>query len=372
MNILILSWRSLKHPNAGGAEKVTFEHAKAWTKEGHRVFIFSSYFEGAEKSESLEGVEILRRGDYIFGVRKEAFLWYFFGKHPKFDLVVDEFHGLPFFTPLYVKVKKLAFIHEVARDVWKHNPWKKPFNIFPTILGTYLEPLIFKLLYKNVHFMTVSESTRDDLMDWGIPRGGITIIHNGVNLDLPKKSYLKENKATVMYLGAISEDKGTEDAIKAFGEINRKDDQWQFWVVGPGTKDLINNLKKRAEELEISDKLTFWNFVTDRKKFELLERAHVLINPSVHEGWGLVNIEANAVGTPIVAYNVHGIRDSVQNGKTGILVEKGDYRSLAQELLKLVKDEVRYKRFQENAKKWAVRFTWEKATKMSLELIESL
>ena len=372
MNILILSWRSPKHPNAGGAERVTLEHAKAWIGKGHLVYWFSSNFKGARNSETIDGVKVVRKGGYVAGVRIRAFFWYLFAKHPKFDLVIDQFHGLPFFTPFYVRVRKLAFIHEIAGEVWRLNPWKKPFNIIPSIFGTYLEPYIFRLFYRKIPFLTVSESTRDDLVKWGIPRGNITIIHNGVNLDLPKEKFTKENKLTAIYLGAISEDKGTKEAVLAFAEIDRKDDLWQFWIVGPGTMDIVSELKKLAQELGIGEKVVFWGYVSDKKKFELLMRSHILVNPSVHEGWGLVNIEANACGLPVIAYNVHGIKDSVRDGKTGILVDKHDYKSLAENTLKLLKDVQKYKKFQENAKKWSSRFSWEKATKESLELIESI
>ena len=371
MNILILSWRGPGHPSAGGAEAVTFEHAKAWVNGGHEVTLFTSFYVGAKKDEIIEGVRIKRSGRQFFGVQINAFFWYLFGKHAKIDLVVDEFHGLPFFTPFYVRARKLGFIHEVAGEVWKLNPWPKPFNLIPSIIGTYFEPLLF-LFYKKIPFMTVSESTKKDLTSWKIPSGNINVVHNGVNLDLPQKSISKEKTFTAMYLGAISEDKGTQDAVRTFAEINRKDDEWQFWIVGSGTKDLVKKLKVLAEELGISEKLKFWGFVTDKKRFELLKKAHVLINPSIHEGWGLVNIEANAVETPIIAYSVHGIRDSVRDGETGILVEKGDYRRLAENAIKLVKDRQKYHVFQGKAKKWSKRFTWEKATKESTELIESL
>ncbi|OGM60566.1 hypothetical protein A3A75_03515 [Candidatus Woesebacteria bacterium RIFCSPLOWO2_01_FULL_39_10] len=372
MNILILSWRGPGHPNAGGAEQVTFEHAKGWIKGGHDVTLFTSFFDGAKKEGVIDGVKIKRAGRQFFEVQFKAFLWYFFGKHQRFDLVVDEIHGIPFFTPIYVRSRKLAFIHEVAKEVWKLNPWPKPFNLIPSILGTLLEPWVFRLFYTKVPFMTVSNSTKNDLISWGIPKSNVTVIHNGVKLFLPNKLPVKEVKNTAMYLGAISEDKGTLDAIKAFAEIERKDDTWQYWIVGPGSEEYLGKLKKLVRELGIEMKLKVWGFVSEKKKFELLARAHILINPSVHEGWSLVNIEANSVGTPVIGYNVHGLRDSVINAKTGILVNKGVYRSLAETAVKLVRNKGTYEKFQKNCKKWATKFTWEKAVKESLGLVESL
>lgn len=372
MNILILSWRCPKHPNAGGAEVATYEHAKAWVKAGHQVYWFSANFKGAKGQELISGVKIKREGRQFFEVQGRAFYWYLFEKHPKFDLVVDQFHGIPFFIPLYVRAKKLAFIHEVAKEVWRLNPWPKPFNLIPAVLGTLGEPWIFRIFYRNLPFLTVSESTKKDLVGWGIRKENITIIHNGVTLHLPRPLPEKEKKKTAMFLGAASEDKGIKGALQAFAEIDKADNSWQFWVVGKSTEHYNQMLKALGENMGISKKIKFWGYVSDKKKFELLARVHVLINPSIREGWGLVNIEANAAGTPVVAYNVPGCRDSVKHNETGILSEPGDDRSLALNALKLVNNPENYKKFQEKAILWSQKFSWQKATTKSLNFIEHL
>jgi len=112
--------------------------------------------------------------------------------------------------------------------------------------------------------------------------------------------------------------------------------------------------------------------VSQDKKFELLSRAHVLINPSIHEGWGLVNIEANVCGTPVVSYDVHGNRDSIKNGKTGTLVPLKDTKKMAEEVQKLLNNPKQYKTMQKAGVKWSNQFTWEKSTKKSVEYIENL
>ncbi len=368
MNILILNWRDPEHPNAGGAEQVTLEHAKGWIKGGHNVWWFSSTFQEAKTNEFIDGVNIIRSGRQVFGVHIKACLWYLFKKHPKFDLVIDQFHGIPFFTPLYMRTKKLAFIHEVAKEVWNLNPWPKPFHIIPAIFGTLLEPFVFKILYKNIPFMTVSESTRDDLKKWGI--NNIKVIHNGVLLHLPNPLPKKEKVPTALFLGAISPDKGIFDAIKTFAEIVKMDAVWQFWIVGKGTKEIIDDLQNLAREMQIDKQITFWGFVDEKKKFELLSRANILINPSIREGWCLVNIEASASGTPVVGYNSAGLRDSIKNGRTGTLVESRNYKKLAEEAISLMNDKKRYNEYSHNSIAWSKSFRWEKSITKSLDLIE--
>lgn len=371
MRILILSWRSPGHPNAGGAEISTLEHAKAWVKAGHDVVWFSSYFVGAKRGENVEGVKVVRAGRQFFDVQVRACIWYLFGSHAKFDLVVDQFHGLPFFTPFYVRAKKLAFIHEVAKEVWRLNPWPLPLNLVPAFLGPILEPLIF-IFYRRTPFLTVSVSTKKDLMNWGISERQISVIYNGVNSPTLKDGKLpKEKKKTLIYLGAISRDKGIEDAFLAFSEIQKKDKRWQFWVVGKASEDYLGWMKSASRRLDLGSNFKYWGFVNDDEKFKLLSRAHILMNPSYHEGWGMVNIEANSVGTPVVGYKVHGMVDSVVQGRTGVLVKKGDFKKLAEGAASLVGGKKEYGQYQKNGRKWAGKYSWKKSTQKSLELINN-
>lgn len=371
MNILIFSWRGPRHPNAGGAEISTHEHAKGWVRGGFSVTLFTSYYPGAKRDEVIDGIRVIRRGKQVFGVQWEAFKWYIFESHSKFDLVVDQFHGIPFFTPLFVKIKKLAFIHEVTKEVWWMNPWPKPFNLIPSIIGSAFEPLVFKIFYHNIPFMTVSQSTKDDLIKWGIPKVKVTVVHNGINVAKLVKLPPKEKKKTAIFLGALSKDKGIENALKIFSLISRKENDWQFWVVGKSDSKYLSYLKNLAKNLGILNKITFFGFVTESKKFELLAKAHILVNPSIREGWGLVVIEAASVGTPTIAFNVPGLRDSVKNHDTGLLCE-GSVKEFADLVVELLNDQKKYQRMCKDAISWSRSFSWDKATKKSLGLIKTV
>lgn len=366
MRVLILSWRGPGHPHVGGAEIVTFEHAKAWVRAGHEVTLLTSFYNGAESEELLNGVHIIRMGGAELGVKFFACMWYLFGSHKKFDIVVDEFHGIPFFTPLYIRVKKLGFIHEVAKEVWFLN-----YNTLKASIGYYLEPWIFKLFYKNIPFMTVSRSTKKDLVDWGVTPNNITVINNGVNIVHPKSGVKKEKKKTIIFLGALSKDKGIEDALKVFSYIHQQDDNIQFWVVGKGVSSYLKVLEKQIKELGINKVVKFWGYVSDEKKFELLKRAYILINPSIREGWGLVVIEAASMGTPTVGYNVPGLKDSILHNKTGLLSTPNPHESV-DIILSLLANEKLYDHLRRNCIVWSKNFTWENATLLSLKIIEKV
>ena len=361
----MLSWRGPGHPLAGGAEQVTFEHAKGWVKAGNRVTLFTSYFVNANIDEENNGIRIIRRGDQFFGVKLAAFKWYWFENREKFDLIIDEFHGLPFFTPLWASgVKKMGFIHEVAQKVWSLNPWPWPFNKIAAFFGKLGEPWMFRFFYRNIPFMTVSESTKSDLKTWGVKN--VTVVLNGVLLPKVLPKVAKEKNFTLIYLSAIARDKGIEDAISAFNILKKQIPNLKFWIVGKSYPNYINYLQGLCPEAK------FWGFVSDKKKFELLAKAHVLIFPSVHEGWGLVIIEAGSVGTPTVAYNVSGIKDSIVNNETGLMANYQSPKSLVELIFRLNKNRELLLKLGANAKKWSQKFSWDKSIKQSLLLLSKI
>ncbi len=370
MNILILSWRDPKHPLAGGAEQMVHQHSIAWKAAGHRVTLFSSRFKGSIPEETISGIKILRKGHQYLGVQLAALFYYIKNSH-SFDLVIDQFHGLSFFTPLYVRKPKLALIHELARELWFLNILPRPFNTIAGTIGYLFEPFIF-LLYRNIHFLTVSNSTKKDLSRFGIPKKNITVILNGVTLNSSQLRYKKDSRQTVVFLGTLTKDKGVEDALICFDILNKRAD-FKFWIIGKADRiAYLRKLKNLSSNLQISNKIRFWGFVSEKKKFELLARSHLLVNPSVREGWGLVNIEANSVQTPVIAYKTSGLVDSVKGGYSGVICQRNNPDELANEVYSLISNKKKYQAMQKNAYLWSKNFSWEKARIKSLRLIKKI
>jgi len=365
MNILILSWRGSGHPLAGGAEQVTWEYAKGWTKVGHKVTLFTSAYDGSDAYQIKDNIEIYRQGDQFFGVKLAAIYWYLFKNKNKYDLIVDEFHGLPFFSPIWAgNTKKLGFIHEIAQKVWDLNPWPFPLNKVAAFFGKFGEPWIFRLFYSQIPFLTVSESTKSDLDNWGIKK--VEIIKNGVLLPTTLPKIQKNKKLTLVYLSAIAKDKGIEDALEVFKKVKNVIPDAQFFIMGKGYPEYLEFLKRICPEAK------FLGFVDDETKFKILSQSHFLIFPSVYEGWGLVVIEAAAVGTPTIAYNVAGVKDSVLDGRTGILAPAMDTQVLAELILSTDFRSQKYQKMSDDAISYSKKFDWSQSIKKSLKYIESL
>lgn len=362
MKILILNWRDTKHPLAGGAEISTHEHAKRWVREGHRVIQVSSFFKGADSEEIIDGVKIVRLGNH-YTVHLLAFLYYLKNIRNKVDVVIDEFHFIPFFTPLYVGVKKVAFIHEIAGSTWFKNA-----NFPINIIGYLLEPFFF-ILYRNIPFMTVSESTRRELIDLRIPSRNIYLIHNGLRSTSVVNK--KEPRPTLIYLGRLAKDKGIEDAIDAFYKTRQNMEDIKLWIVGKEEKEgYLEELRNLTQKLCVDKDILFFDYVSDKKKFELLQKAWILVHPSIKEGWGLTVIEAASCRTPTIAYNVPGLCDSIINDKTGLLVDNKSPEEMANKILSLMRNPKEYAKLSSNALLWSKKFSWRKSTSESLRVIE--
>jgi glycosyltransferase involved in cell wall biosynthesis len=364
MNILILNWRDPKNPKSGGAEIVTINHAKAWVKAGHRVTWLTSSFRSSKKKEKIEGVNIIRRGNSISVYLFAPFYYLFSGN--KFDVVIDEIHGLPFFTPIYVRKPKIIFIHEVADEIWDYM---YPFPI--SKIGKMVENLYFKL-YKNIKCWTDADSTADDLEKYGIKRENCTIINCPISNKTLIKFSEKEDIPTFIFVSRIVRMKGIENVIKAFLCIEEKLKNVKLWIVGDGDDKYMKELKGKIKKCSAISRIKFFGHVSEEKKLELMGKAHLLLHASIKEGWGLVVIEAASQATPSIVYNVSGLRDSVKDCKTGIVLEENTPEEMARKTVALLEDKEKYSTFQKNGLQWARSLTWDKATRKSLALLEDI
>jgi hypothetical protein len=172
LRILAYNWRDLAHPRAGGAEVYLQSVAGEWVRCGHEVTIFCAAVDGRPERELSDGVEIIRRGGRL-GVYREAKRYWRREGDGHYDLVLDCVNTKPFHSPRFVRnVPIVAVIHQVAREVWRYeSPW--PISI----LGRYLLEPAWLRAYRDVPVVTVSESSRESLAEYGLRR--ITVVPEG-------------------------------------------------------------------------------------------------------------------------------------------------------------------------------------------------
>lgn len=360
--ILIFNWRDITHAYAGGAETYIHELAKNWIKAGNHVTIFCGNDGKQKREETIDGIDIVRRGGFYL-VYFWAFFYYIFRFRGKYDLVIDCENGIPFFTPLYVHKPIFAVLHHVHQDVFFHS-LPKPL----AMLASFLEKDLMPLVYGKIKFITVSESSKKEMEKIGIGEAGIEVVYNGVDLrefNLGDKSL----RPMVLYLGRLRAYKSVDVLIRAFKKVTQKYDNAILVIAGSG--DAEKYLRNLSREMGFrDDQIVFMGRVSEEEKIKLLQSAWVLVNPSFAEGWGVVVIEANACGTPVIASDVPGLRDSVQENESGHLVSYGDIEGFADKIVyvfdnKEYRDELNLK-----ARKWAENFDWEKSSQEFLSLVD--
>lgn len=363
MRILILNWRDIKNPKAGGAELLTHEMSRRWVEHGHAVTLLCERFEGSASEEVIDGVRLVRLGRW-WSVHLLAVIYYFFRFRTITDVIVDEVHWFPFFSILYAPKKTVLLVCEVANQLF--------FRLFPyplAILGRYLEK-IYVFLYRSVPVIAISRSTIDALVREGFPSKNITLIPMGLTRPRSIKHYDKASRLTLIVIGRLHVLKGTKDAIEAFVHIRRQIPSARLWIVGSDGQGYQAELEERVHRFNIDRSVLFFGHVSQEKKFKLLSQAHILLMPSVQEGWGLVVTEAASQGTPAVGYRTAGLQDVIRNNKTGILVPPNRFDLLATEALKLWMDKPKYRRYQIAAKKHAASMNWDDTARVGLNVLQ--
>lgn len=295
MRILFLSWKDTTHPFAGGAEVYTDEVTHAWVQQGHAVTWFSSSVEGQPRDEMRGGVTIVRRGSRL-GVYRAAKAWYRAEGHGQFDLVIDEVNTVPFGAARWVKdAPVVALIFQVCREIW----WQEmPFPI--AFAGRFFLEKHWLRIYRHRPVLTISQSSKDSFAAYGL--SNVSIVPVGIN-DMIRPDVPKERTPTVVFVGRLASNKRPGDAIEAFALLRESVPDARLWVIGSGPE--LERLRAKTPPGVI-----FHGRVDEATKRDLLARAHLLVVTSVREGWGLVVDEAAAMGTPTVAYDVAGLRDS--------------------------------------------------------------
>lgn len=353
-SILIFNWRDTRHKWAGGAEVYTHEIAKRWVKEGNSVTLFCGNSNKSPRNEVIDGVQICRRGGFYM-VYVWAILYYIFRFRGKYDVIIDCENGIPFFTPLYARGKKFLLIHHVHQEVFRKS-LIRPFSWFASFLEIKLMPLV----YRDVQVITVSPSSKEEIMRHKLTQKEPIIIYNGVDLKKFKPG-IKSKNPLILYLGRLQYYKSLNIFIKAAKKVLKEAPNAEFVIAGEGEEK--KKLQKYAKRIGMLDKIRFLGHVSHKEKVRLFQKAWVFVNPSLMEGWGLTTIEAAACGTPTVASNVPGLRDSIDNPHTGILVKYGDPEAFTDGILKLIENEKFRKEMSHKSIKWANNFSWDKSAR---------
>ncbi|MCJ7577395.1 MAG: glycosyltransferase family 4 protein [candidate division Zixibacteria bacterium] len=366
MKILAINWEDLANPQAGGAEVHLQEILKRIARKGHEITLLCSSFPGAKETEESDGIRIKRCGSrYNFNL-VAPFAFKALLKEKKWDIVIEDINKIPFYTPLYHGLPLLVVIPHLFSDT--------VFKEINFILGLYiyLSEKPIRTIYKGFKFMVISESTKEDLVKRKIPKDDIFVIKCGIDQALYRvdPQIKKDTSPTVIYLGRLKKYKSIDHLISGFYLILDKIPEARLTIVGDG--DYKGDLMAFARKLGLGNRVEFTGYVDKYEKVKRLQKAWVAVYPSLKEGWGLTNIEANACGTPVIASNVPGLKDSVIGGKTGLLFEYGNVQELSRCMIRILSDREYRENLIRGGISWARSFSWDEAANKTLELMEEV
>jgi glycosyltransferase involved in cell wall biosynthesis len=186
--------------------------------------------------------------------------------------------------------------------------------------------------------ITVSLSTRRDIMRFGFKEENISIISEGVHIKpvADIDSIKKYERPTMFTIGRIVSMKRIPHIIKAFEIAKKRLPHLQLIIAGGNTSKYGKYITSLASRSKYARDIQVTGRISEEKKREIMERSHVLAVTSVKEGWGLVVTEAGRCGTPSVVYDIDGLRDSVRNGVSGLITQKNTPESFAHSIVELL------------------------------------
>lgn len=392
MKILLISPEYPPH-NIGGGGIVVQGIAQALSGEGHEVTVLAGYY---LTNSCFEQVKVTHD-------KKIKIVWLPLIPTPRTSLQLETVMPPNVFSA--VKLMKIlrnnfdvihlhgfgltlidfaAFICAMMRKRYiltlhgfPHTPLESKSTLIRILYFFYFSTLGKLTLSKAKRITTVSRCVENEAINYGVNKNNIVVIPNG--LDIPKYGSVKNSKKfrekyginvsdyLIVSVGILHKRKGFQFLIKAVPLILKYYNNTKFVIIGRdgGYK---KQLLRAARSLQITDKIVFTDFLDFEMKKKALKEADVVVIPSSVEPFGLVALEAMALGKPIVATKVGGLKEILKQNTNAILVSPKSSKEIAEAITLILSDPVLQKKISRNAKKEVLNFGWERIIDMYLGL----
>jgi glycosyltransferase involved in cell wall biosynthesis/O-antigen/teichoic acid export membrane protein len=357
-HILILTDRDWTHPEAGGTGTVLYGIVSRWVAWGHRVTVIAGDYPGAEKVSVLaENLTVHRMGSRLTVFPRAAWAT-LRGVGRDADVVLEVCNGIAFFTSFWrwLRQPRVLTVFHVHQEHYVTE-----LGLRGRIAALLLEHVPLRFLYPGVPVLTISTSSRDDLLALGIERERIHVVYMGLDMAHFGPG-AKAPEPTLVYLGRLKAYKRIEHVLDAAEAIPAA----HLDIAGDG--DHRAALEAEVARRGLEGRVTFHGHVDEERKAQLLQRAWVALTASSAEGWCLTVIEAGACRTPTAALRIGGLAEAIVDGQTGVLA--GTPEQLATEVRALVDDRERLEELSDAALARARLFTWDTTAEGTLEVMD--
>jgi 1,4-alpha-glucan branching enzyme len=379
--VLMLSW---EYPPmmVGGLSRHVYDLSRHLIKQGIEVHVVTSHIHGYPDYELNQGVHVHRVKTYQ--EKDVDFMGWVF----QFNLAMIDYT-----KTLIRKYVHFDIIHAHDWLVGHAAKWlKHQFQIPLTAtihatehgrnhgLHTELQRKIhdqeYVLTYEAARVICCSHYMNKEIQQlFALPADKIDIIPNGVDTDLVKINSVNEGlrhqyalpfEKIVFFVGRMVREKGVQLLLESIPGILSRCPQAKFVLGGKGP--MLEELKRKAWEMGIHEKVIFTGFIDDETRNQLLHFASATVFPSLYEPFGIVALEAMAAKTPVIVSDTGGLAEIVEHEVDGLKVIPGDVHSLVTQISSLLNNEDLAEKLMKNAStKIAELYQWDQIARLTLQ-----
>jgi glycosyltransferase involved in cell wall biosynthesis len=258
---------------------------------------------------------------------------------------------------------RIAFLRTIQQKAFEAE---RKSNIIRPYFLKWRKKIILRLF--STALIANSEALKEHIINiYNIGHKKILVFHLIISDDYNSDTIVgNEGQSIVSFVGRLSKLKGQDILIRESVDLSKKIPNIKFIIVGKGDQE--QSLKDLVERMSLKDIFEFTGALPKHEVMKIMKKSKVHVSASAEEAFGLVNIEALSVGTPIVAPNVGGIKEILQDGYNGFFYDPEKKGDLCRVILKLINDE--WGTFSANARKsYIENFSPQKYKDQALELI---
>lgn len=349
----MLAWRELADAESGGSEVHAHEVIRRWAAAGVAVTIRTSEAAGRAAIEHRDGYRAIRQGGRYTVFPRAALAAATHRMGPR-DGLVEIWNGVPFLSPVWDRGPHVTLVHHV------HGPmWQMALGRHLGRVGEFMERRIAPHFYRNTRIITLSTSSRDELVeDLGFDPDMVRIVPPGIDTRFTPGT-AKASTPLVIAVGRLAPVKRFDALIRSAATLKGRHPGLRLVIAGEGDERPV--LESEIRRLDAADWIELRGRVDDDELVVLMQQAWVLASASAVEGWGMTLTEAAASGTPAVATRTTGHLDAVSDGETGLLGVDDD--DLAAKLDLVLADADLRARLSEAALARSRTFSWDRTSR---------